>query len=85
LWPAESRERFARLLDGAAAVVQRERKVPETRQKAGAALARRDGWLATQVDEAIVVWDGEYPALGRLVRTLQGRLGEENVWLLDPG
>jgi uncharacterized phage-like protein YoqJ len=84
LWPAESRTRFARLLDGAAAVVQRERKVPETRQKAGAALARRDGWLATQVDEAIVVWDGAHPALGKLVRTLQGRLGEENVWLLEP-
>ncbi|MGH9247256.1 MAG: ribonuclease H family protein [Acidimicrobiales bacterium] len=84
VWPEESRRHFRALLRGAAAAVQLERKVPENRQRAGAALARRDGWLASQVDEAIVVWDGGDEAVGKLVRKLQGRLGEENVWILDP-
>lgn len=84
LWPGASRHRFAELVRGASAVVQLERQVPESRQKAGAALARRDGWLTSQVDEAIAVWDGDAPAIGKLVRKLEGRLDEENVWTLDP-
>jgi ribonuclease HI len=83
-WPAESRARFRQLTARAAKVIQLERKVPESRQKAGAALARRDGWLSVNVDEAVVVWNGEDAALARFVRTLQGRLGEENVWFLEP-
>ena len=51
--------------------------------QAGAALARRDAWLARNVDEALVVWDGKDPGLGRLVRTLEDRLGED-VWIVDP-
>jgi hypothetical protein len=47
-------------------------------------MARRDAWLGRQADEAIVVWDGADPAIGRQVRLLQGRLGEEEVWILTP-
>jgi ribonuclease HI len=82
-WPDESRRRFKELLRGASAAVQLERTVPANRQRAGASLARRDGWLASQVDEAVVVWDGRDEHIGKLVRKLQGRLGEENVWLVD--
>jgi hypothetical protein len=82
-WPDASRRRFRELLRGAQAAVQLERTVPASRQRAGASLARRDGWLASQVDEALVVWDGKEPNVGRLVRKLQGRLGEENVWVVD--
>ncbi len=46
-------------------------------------LARRDGWLARQIDEALVVWDGRDPALGKLVRTLEDRL-DGDVWIVDP-
>jgi ribonuclease HI/uncharacterized phage-like protein YoqJ len=84
IWPAEAREHYRALLRGAEAAVQLERKVPETRRKAGASLARRDGWLAAQVDEAVVVWDGDDAAVGKLVRKLQSRLGEENVWIVEP-
>jgi hypothetical protein len=83
-WPAAARRRWAELVRGAEAAVQLERKVPENRQKAGAALARRDGWLARQVDEAVVVWDREDAAVGKLARSLQDIVGEENVWLLEP-
>ena len=40
------------------------------------------GWRH-QVDEAVVVWNGKDPNVGKLVRKLQGRLGEENVWIVD--
>jgi uncharacterized phage-like protein YoqJ len=82
-WPDAARRRFKELLSGAEAAVQLERTVPANRQRAGASLARRDGWLASQVDEAVVVWDGKEPNVGKLVRKLQGRLGEEDVWVVD--
>ncbi|MGH9186213.1 MAG: SLOG family protein [Acidimicrobiales bacterium] len=85
VWPARSRDRYAESVRHADAAVLLERKVPDSRQKAGAALARRDGWLARQVDEAIVVWDGDDRAVGRLVRSLRNHLGEEEVWVVEPG
>ena len=84
VWPAESQKHYAELLRRAEAVVLLERKEPETKQKAGAALARRDSWLARHVDEAIVVWDGVDDVIGRLVRSLNDHLGEEEVWPLTP-
>jgi hypothetical protein len=85
VWPGESRRRFAALVQGAAATVQLERKAPSSKQQAGAALARRDGWLARQVDEAIVVWDGDDASVGKTVRSLRDHLGEEEVWVVEPG
>ena len=43
-----------------------ETKAPATKQRAGAALARRDAWLAKQVDSAVVVWDQEDDVVGRV-------------------
>jgi len=83
-WPAESQRHYAELLRRAEAVVLLERKEPETKQKAGGALSRRDAWLARNVDEAIVVWDGDDAIVGRTVRSLQDHIGEEEVWLLAP-
>ena len=71
-------------MGGGSAAVTLQNKVPETKQSIGAALARRDAWLARHADEAIVVWDGDDPAVGRTVRSLQEHLGEEQVWLLEP-
>ena len=48
------------------------------------ALARRDAWLARHAHEAVVVWDGQDPATGKLVRSLRDHLGEEDVWILSP-
>jgi ribonuclease HI/uncharacterized phage-like protein YoqJ len=83
-WPSTSRDRYAELIRKAAAAVLLERAVPDSKQKFGAALARRDGWLAKHADEAIVVWDGKDPALGKLVRTLEDKLGDDEVWIVEP-
>ncbi len=84
LWPAATRERFAKLLAGAASQILLQQKKPASRQAAGGAFARRDAWLARNSAEAIVVWDGEDPATGKTVRSFQDRLGDAEVWIVDP-
>jgi ribonuclease HI/uncharacterized phage-like protein YoqJ len=83
-WPAESRRRFADLLAAADEVITLESKVPRTKQLAGAALGRRDAWLAKQVDGAVVVWDQEDDDVGRFVRSLEDHLGPEQVLQIHP-
>jgi ribonuclease HI len=85
VWPAASQRRFRELLDGASGLVLLQAKAPPTRQQAGAALRRRDAWLARHAHEAIVVWDGDDTDVGRLVRALRDALGEEEVWVIPPG
>ena len=58
-------------------------KSPESKQAAGAALGRRNAWLARHAHEAVVVWDGTDDAIGRLIRSFQDHLGKENVWIVD--
>lgn len=83
-WPGEARARFKGIVEAAAVTVTLDRKVPATRQLAGAALGRRDAWLANQVDEAVVVWDQEDEVVGRTVRSLEDHLGPEQVLLVHP-
>jgi len=83
VWPEESRARFRALRDGAREVITLEKKEPTSKQKAGAALARRDAWQARNAAEALLVWDGTDPALGKLSRSLEDHLGDD-VWILDP-
>jgi ribonuclease HI len=83
-WPAASRARFAELLEAADKVITLESKAPATKQLAGAALGRRDAWLAKQVDSAVVVWDQEDDDVGRLVRSLEDHLGPDQVLQLHP-
>ena len=71
--------------DEAAAAVVVDPAAPATKQRAGAALGRRDAWLARHAAEAVVVWDGEDPDVGRLVRSYRDHLGELEVGVLDPG
>ncbi|MBW3668095.1 MAG: hypothetical protein KY443_02675 [Actinobacteria bacterium] len=84
VWPASSQERFHRLLAAAADTVVLQQKPPATKQLAGAALARRDAWLARHAHEAVLVWDGDDDKVGRLVRSFHDHLGEEDVWVLTP-
>ncbi len=78
-WPQSSRRRFRQLVDAAEVTITLERKIPDTNAKVGTALRRRDAWLARNLDEAIVVWDGAERFTGRLIATLRERLGDD-VW-----
>ncbi len=78
-WPEASRRRFAALREAAVAEVVLERKVPDTAAKVGGSLRRRDAWLARNLDEAVVAWDGQDRFVARLVATLGDRLGDD-VW-----
>ena len=84
VWPAASRARYRELLAGAKGQVLLQAKAPPNRQQAGAALRRRDAWLARNADEAVVVWDEDDADVGRVVRSLRDALGEEEVWLVNP-
>ena len=83
-WPEGARRSYRKLLDGAQSTVVLQTKAPTSRQLAGAALRRRDAWLARHAHEAVTVWDGEDAAVGRTVRALQDALGEDDVWVLTP-
>ncbi|MEX2659831.1 MAG: ribonuclease H [Acidimicrobiales bacterium] len=83
-WPATSKARFRSLLEGAAGRVVLDPTAPSTKQRAGAALGRRDAWLARNADEAIVVWDRDDRDVGRLVRSYEDHLGETEVWVVEP-
>jgi uncharacterized phage-like protein YoqJ len=83
-WPHEARAHFADLVDAAEVALTLESRAPATKQLAGAALARRDAWLAKQVDGAVVVWDHDDDEVGRLVRSLEDHLGPEHVLLVQP-
>ena len=47
-------------------------------------MARRDDWLARNVDAAIVVWDGSDEAVGRTHRSLVDHLGPDAVTVVKP-
>jgi len=78
-WPEASRRRFAQLREAAAVEVLLERREPDTKAKVAGSLRRRDAWLARNLDEAIVVWDGQDPHVARLLDTLRDHLGDD-VW-----
>ncbi len=84
VWPAVSQRRYEELLAGAAGRVLLQSRPPANKAQAGAALRRRDAWLARQAHEAVVVWDGYDPDVGRQVDAFNDALGEEEVWLIDP-
>lgn len=84
VWPKESRDRFAGLLTHAESVLTLQKKQPEDKKQASGALGRRDSWFARAAHEALIVWDHQEPNVGRVVKTMQKQLGEDEVWILDP-
>ena len=83
-WSEEARARFVELAEEADHLVLLQEDVPDTRQGQVAAMARRDDWLARNVDAAVVVWDGEDEAVGRHQRTLVDHLGPDAVTVVPP-
>lgn len=83
-WPEPSRRRYRDLLQAAAGVVVLRSARPGSAQAAGAALARRDDWLARRAHQAAVVWAGDDGPVARQVRSLQDHLGDAAVWVYAP-
>jgi ribonuclease HI/uncharacterized phage-like protein YoqJ len=83
-WPSTSRKTFQELLNGAMSTIVLSTKAPATKALAGAALRRRDAWLARHAHEALAVWDGKDAGVGRSVRALQDAIGEDDVWIVTP-
>ncbi len=84
VWPAASKDQYRKLIAAAREEILLQPAKPKTKQEAGMALGKRDGWLARHVDEALVVWDGDDDQLGRTVGSLKEHLGETEVWVLSP-
>lgn len=83
IWPAASRAKFALLVDAAHDTIVLSPKSPASKQAAGAAIGRRNGWLVAHADAALVVWDGTDRVLRDEVRSLERKLPDD-VWVIDP-
>lgn len=83
VWPEPARRRFAELSANAQAVVRLERKAPESAQRAGQAIDRRNGWLRKVADEALIVWDGTEKRVGKVVADFE-KSHPDDVWVVSP-
>lgn len=81
-WPQSERSRFDEACDAAQDVVVLERKRPANGEARRAALARRDGWLRSVGDGAVVVTDGTDPEAELVLRRFTEALGDE-VWTVE--
>lgn len=79
----DSKARFRDLSGRAERVVQLEKKSPTDRDGFIKAMRRRDVWLSTAADQAILVWDEQDSRLDRLYADLDVRLGAE-LMVLHP-
>jgi len=84
VWPAAAKASYRKLLDAAEGQILLQGRKPTSRVQAGAALSRRDAWLSRNADEAIAVWNGNDPAIGKQVKSFQDQLTEEDVWIVTP-
>ncbi len=82
-WPELSRRRFAELTAKSRETVVLAKSEPDSSAKAGAAMRKRDAWLAKAADEALIVWDGSDARVGKTVQAFETALGDD-VWVVDP-
>ena len=83
-WPAEAKRRFAELEAGAQAVVTLEQQAPNDTAGAAKAFLRRDGWLSSNADEAVLVWNRADRSFADVEKRLLRHLAEEDVWVVAP-
>ncbi|MDQ1521804.1 MAG: ribonuclease [Actinomycetota bacterium] len=83
VWPAASRAAYQRLVAGAASTLVISNARPSSKQAAGMALGRRDDWLRTHANGALVVWDGKDRTIATTVKALERRIPDD-VWIVPP-
>lgn len=79
VWSAATRERFNALREKALVEVVFDDRKPTSKQQAGAMASRRDAWLAKNVDEAVVVHDGEDDRTEKTLAALTVQLGDDHI------
>ncbi len=81
-WPERERSQFEKSLDVAREVVVLEKERPADLDGRRKSLARRDGWLRSVADLAVVLTDGRDAEAESALKQWEKVLGEE-VWRLD--
>jgi len=82
-WPKAAQTHFDDLIDQALDVVVLDKTVPGSSAQVAKAFAKRDRWLQSEADEAVVVWDGSHKSIEKQLRSFEQALGDD-VWVLRP-
>ena len=82
-WPKPAQQHFDELIDQAIDVVVLDKDVPATGIQVAKSFGRRDRWLQSNADEAIIVWDGGRNGVEKQLRAFEQALGDD-VWRLEP-
>jgi len=80
-WPKAAQQHFDDLIDQALDVVILDKGIPGTPAQVAKSFARRDRWLQSEADEAVVVWNGSHKPIEKQLRSFEQALGED-VWVL---
>ncbi len=81
-WKPAERDRFDLLCDSADRVITLEKKRPADSDAMKKAIARRDGWLRSVVDLAVVMTDGSDAEAEEALKRWEKAVGDD-VWRLD--
>lgn len=81
--PVAHRQRFVELRAAAPAEVTLEKKVPADVADMHKSLNRRDAWLSSVADLAVVVWDQSEPFAGKLAAQMEKAVGDD-LMVIDP-
>jgi ribonuclease HI/uncharacterized phage-like protein YoqJ len=83
IWPDARRAAYQQLVAGAADTLTLSSKQPASRQEAGMAIGRRNDWLVSRANGALVVWDSKDTTIGQTVKALERRIPDD-VWIVWP-
>mgnify|MGYP000197088054 CR=1 FL=1 len=82
-WPKPAQKHFDDLIDQAVDVIVLDKQIPGSGVQVAKSFGRRDRWLQSNADEAIVVWDGGRNGVEKQLRAFEQSLGDD-VWRLEP-
>jgi len=82
-WPKPAQKHFDDLIDQAVDVIVLDNQIPGSGVQVAKSFGRRDRWLQSNADEAIVVWDGGRNGVEKQLRAFEQAFGDD-VWRLEP-
>jgi len=82
-WPKPAQKHFDDLVDQAVDVVVLDKAVPSTSAQVAKSFAKRDRYLQSEANEAVVVWDGSHKPVEKQLRAFERAFGDD-VWIVTP-